>query len=102
MRRVTLTDGNGSTALAALADGTEVEIVAWQPRGAGGTRYRIKATTDGVQGWLGAADLRPRPAPPEPPVARAPAAAPLPPPSAAKPRPRPASRPAKKAKPGRR
>ena len=102
MRRVTLTDGNGSTALATLADGTEVEIVAWHPRGAGGTRYRIRATAGGIQGWLAAADLRPCPAPPPPPVVRAPAAAPRPAPSQAKARPRPASRSAKKAKPGRR
>jgi hypothetical protein len=64
---VTLTDSDGTTPVATLADGAEVEIVAWQPRGAGGTRYRIKATSGGLQGWLAAANLRPRPLPPEPP-----------------------------------
>ena len=65
-RRVTLTDPTGTTATGLLADGTEVEILAWQPRGAGGTRYRIRATTGDVQGWLAAANLRPPPPPPEP------------------------------------
>jgi len=64
---VTLTDSDGTTPLATVADGAEVEIVAWQPRGAGGTRYRIKATSGGMQGWLAAANLRARPRPPEPP-----------------------------------
>ena len=77
---VTLTDSDGTTPLATVADGAEVEIVAWQPRGAGGTRYRIKATSGGMQGWLAAANLRARPLPPEPPrpvaVAPAPSRAP--------------------------
>jgi len=74
-RRVTLTDPSGTTATGLLADGTEVEILAWQPRGAGGTRYRIRATTGDVQGWLAAANLRPPPPPPEP-VRRTPIPAP--------------------------
>jgi hypothetical protein len=74
-RRVTLTDPTGTTATGLLADGTEVEILAWQPRGAGGTRYRIRATTGDVQGWLAAANLRPAPPPPEP-VRRTPIPAP--------------------------
>ena len=65
-RRVTLTDSTGSTALATLADGAEVEILAWQPRGPGGTRYRIQPTAGAVQGWLSAANLR-APAVPAPP-----------------------------------
>ena len=66
-RGVTLTDSDGTTPLATLAEGAEVEIVAWQPRGAGGTRYRIKATSGDLQGWLAAANLRPRPLPVEAP-----------------------------------
>ena len=66
-RGVTLTDSDGTTPLATVVDGAEVEIVAWQPRGAGGTRYRIKATSGGMQGWLAAANLRARPLPPPPP-----------------------------------
>jgi hypothetical protein len=54
-RRVTLTDPTGTTAIGLLADGTEVEILAWQPRGAGGTRYRIRTTADDVQGCRAAA-----------------------------------------------
>jgi hypothetical protein len=77
---VTVTDSDGTTPLATLADGAEVEIVAWQPRGAGGTRYRIKTANGGTQGWLAAANLRPRPLPPEPPRV-----APTPPPPASPP-----------------
>jgi hypothetical protein len=64
--RVTLTDREGTTALATLAAGVEVEILAWQPYGQGGTRYRVLASKAGVEGWLGAASVKPRelPAPP--------------------------------------
>jgi hypothetical protein len=74
-RRIPLTDEAGETAAESLADGTEVEILAWRPRGAGGPRYRVHSTTDGLEGWLGAGALRttPRPAPPPSP---APGAAP--------------------------
>ncbi len=57
--RVVLTDDAGRTAPHSLADGAEVEIVAWRPRGSGGTRYRVHATRDGLEGWLSVDDLRP-------------------------------------------
>jgi hypothetical protein len=73
--RVTLTDDDGTTPLATLPVGTEVEIVGWYPRRAGGTRYRVLAATAGVEGWLGAASLKPRQLPPVPkPAAPAPPA----------------------------
>ena len=54
---VTLTDDNGAVALGSLADGEEVEILAWVPRRAA-TRYRVRSLTNSAQGWLGAASLR--------------------------------------------
>ncbi|MFN8546015.1 MAG: hypothetical protein U0807_17680 [Candidatus Binatia bacterium] len=57
-RRATLTDEKGITPLGSLGDGTEVEIQAWQPRGVGGPRYRVRAVGDGVEGWIGAGSLR--------------------------------------------
>lgn len=78
--RVTLTDGAGRAATRSLADGAEVEILAWQPRGAGGTRYHVQSTCDELQGWVAAHNLR---------AARQPAA-PAPP---APPRPQPVARP---------
>jgi len=55
--RVTLTDDAGANALASLSDGNEVEILAWRPRGSG-TRYRVRSMRDGLEGWLGAGNLR--------------------------------------------
>jgi len=52
-----LTDGTGAT-LATLADGTEVDIVAWRPRGAEGTLYRVRCAGDGAEGWLASRHLR--------------------------------------------
>ena len=54
---VALTDDSHTTALASLADGTEVEVLAWRPLGSAGTRYRV-ATRDGREGWLAAGNLR--------------------------------------------
>ena len=62
---VTLTDSTNSTEVGALVDGAEVEILAWQPRGPGGTRYRIRAVAGTVEGWLGTTNLR-APVMPEP------------------------------------
>jgi len=62
-KRVTLTDSDATTALATVAVGVEVEILAWQP-GAKGTRYRVRSTDGGVEGWVGAASLKPRLRPP--------------------------------------
>src|SRR5438132_385651 len=41
--RVTLTDDNGTSALATVAEGVEVEILAWRPRRGADTRYRVVA-----------------------------------------------------------
>jgi len=77
--RVTLGNANGTAALATLPDGAEVEILAWQPRGPGGTRYWIRSSDD-VNGWVAAENLR---APEPPPRAVAPEPAP---PAASSPR----------------
>ena len=61
--RVMLMDEAGRAATSSLVDGTEVEIVAWRPRGAGGTRYRVHTTHDDLDGWLPADNLRPTPGP---------------------------------------
>ena len=65
MPRVTLTDDSGAAARGSLRHGTEVEIMAWRPHGPLGTRYLVRASSKGVEGWLGAADIRgakPKPA----------------------------------------
>jgi hypothetical protein len=72
-RRVTLTDDAGQTTRHSLADGVEVEILAWRPHAPGGARYRVQVMgPDRIEGWLGAADLRPAlvPAPPPAPATR--------------------------------
>jgi hypothetical protein len=56
--RVALTDDGSTIAVATLADGTEVEILAWRPLGSVGTRYRVRSTGDGCEGWLAAVNLR--------------------------------------------
>ena len=61
---VTLTDKDGTTAMASVAAGVEVEILAWQPFGLGGTRYRVLATKGGAEGWLGAGSVKARELPP--------------------------------------
>jgi hypothetical protein len=55
--RVALTDEAGTTVRGTLADGAEVEILAWRPRGATGPRYRVHSE-DGREGWLPADNLR--------------------------------------------
>src|SRR5213078_1676580 len=55
----------GTTPLATLPHGAEVEILGWQPRGASGTRYSIRSSESGVEGWVGGDSLR-APAPPPP------------------------------------
>ena len=62
-RNVVLTDDKGAELRTKIRDGAEVEILAWQPRGAGGIRYRVRSTKDGVEGWLGAMCLRAAPVP---------------------------------------
>ena len=55
---VVLTDEAGRSVSLRLADGVEVEIVAWRPRGRGGTRYRIHSTSGDADGWVSADELR--------------------------------------------
>ncbi len=74
--RVTLTDG-AERPLASLGDGAEVTILAWLPGWARTTRYCVRVTDSGLEGWLPVGDLRgtrnalssPSSVPP-PPVAR--------------------------------
>jgi len=66
---VTLTDESGTSPVATVADGVEVEIVAWRPRRGGDTRYRVVSTNGGIEGWLGAASLQARHPSPSPKVA---------------------------------
>jgi hypothetical protein len=56
---VSLLDEKTTAIIGELVDGTEVEILAWVPRGAA-TRYRVRVTGGGVVGWLLATDLRSR------------------------------------------
>ena len=74
--RVTLTD-DAERPLASLSEGAEVTIVAWRPGWAGTTRYCVRVTDSGLEGWLAVGDLRGTkvaipspPAPPPPPAAR--------------------------------
>jgi hypothetical protein len=55
---VVLTDEAGIPISAGLADGSEVRVLAWRPRGSTGTRYRVRVRRDGADGWLGARQLR--------------------------------------------
>jgi hypothetical protein len=48
---------DGADALTSLADGTEVEILAWRPRSSG-THYRVRSTRAGLEGWLAGGSLR--------------------------------------------
>jgi hypothetical protein len=56
--RVALTDDAGANPQESLADGTEVEILAWRPRGSAGTRYLVRSTRNGLEGWLAVGNLR--------------------------------------------
>jgi len=55
---VASTDDADGRALGSLADGTEVEILAWRPSGFQGARYRVRATSQCLEGWLEVASLR--------------------------------------------
>jgi hypothetical protein len=44
--------------VARVADGLEVEVIAWRPRGANETRYRVRVLSTGADGWLPADNLR--------------------------------------------
>jgi hypothetical protein len=41
-----------------VADGLEVEVIAWRPRGTNDTRYRVRVPSTGADGWLPADNLR--------------------------------------------
>ena len=56
-----LTDDAGADARTHLTDGTEVEILAWRPRKFDGTRYRVRVTREGFEGWLAGDNLRSTP-----------------------------------------
>ena len=58
LARATLTDEAGKMPLESLGDGTEVAILAWRPALAGATRYRVRATDSGFEGWLPVGNLR--------------------------------------------
>src|SRR5262245_33297204 len=72
LTHVALTDDAGAEARTQLADGTEVEILAWRPRKLDRTRYRVRVTREGFEGWLAGDNLRSTPvaisAPMEPPA----------------------------------
>jgi hypothetical protein len=55
---VELMNDVGTTVIGRLEDGLEVMVMAWRPRGSTGTRYYVRCTGDGLEGWLGAAELR--------------------------------------------
>ena len=57
-----------------LSDGAEVEVIAWRPRGAADTRYRVRAR-DGAVGWVAAGNLRRSVVPPPPAASPPPTAA---------------------------
>jgi len=56
--RVTLMDRADKAALTSLADGAEVTILGWLPGWAGTTRYCVRVTDSGLEGWLPVGDLR--------------------------------------------
>jgi hypothetical protein len=72
---VVLADEAGKALRSTLADGVEVEVVAWRPRGSGGTRYRVRAAGDGTDGWVHSSNLRTMLVPP--PVVAPPPGAPV-------------------------
>jgi hypothetical protein len=74
LAHVALTDDAGADARTRLADDTEVEILAWRPRKSHGTRYRVRATRDRLEGWLAVENLRSTPSAVSAPIAPAPAA----------------------------
>jgi hypothetical protein len=52
-------EGGKVMSTSSLADGVEVEVIAWRPRGPTDTRYRVRAIGgDRADGWLFAQSLR--------------------------------------------
>jgi hypothetical protein len=56
--RVTLMDAGDASVGRSLVDGAEVEIVGWRPSGSRGVRYQVRATRDGLEGWVAEGSLR--------------------------------------------
>lgn len=56
--RVALMDDGGDVSVGSLVAGAEVEIVGWRPSGSRGVRYQVRATRDGLEGWVTAASLQ--------------------------------------------
>ena len=54
----TLTDETGKVAIGNLGDGTSVVVLAWRPGWAGNTRYLVRTTSSGAEGWLAVGNLR--------------------------------------------
>ena len=54
---VVLTDASGKVAVGHLADGDEVEIIAWLPR-RGATLYQVQVNEQRIDGWLRVTNLR--------------------------------------------
>jgi hypothetical protein len=75
---VTLTAENGSTVLASMKAGVEIEVTAWRPRRSGPALYRVRARNGGEKGWTTSASLErlPPPPPPSPPRNASPVAGP--------------------------
>jgi len=57
-RGVPLIDGSGRLLDNDLADGQEVEIVAWRPRSRDGLAYQVRRLSDGTEWWIPALYLR--------------------------------------------
>jgi hypothetical protein len=55
---IALTDEAGASEVANVTDGTEVDILAWRPRGSSGTRYRVRSTGNDLEGWIAAGNQR--------------------------------------------
>ena len=55
---VPLTDTNGGPLSNDLADGQQVEILAWRPRSREGLLYQVRRLSDGSEWWIGAQYLR--------------------------------------------
>jgi hypothetical protein len=55
---VPLTDSSGKPLENDLADGQQVEILAWQPRSREGLQYQVRRLTDGSEWWIGGRYLR--------------------------------------------
>jgi len=58
---VPVTDASGEPMINDLADGEQVEILAWQPRSREGLLYQIKRLADSSEWWIRARHLRRQP-----------------------------------------